>query len=301
MTEWKFERVAGPFSGPTSGLAWDGGAMLFSAMGEGRIYRYDPKSGSVNVFRNYTARTNGLAIGPDGALYGAQESSRRVVRFMPDGTTVLTECQLAGRYHNQPTQLAVDRRGRVWFADTYGTVRSFGPQFVPYLDHASVLRLERDPVRKLWEIKRMTYDTLSPRAIAIAPDQSTLYVAETDNRPNGVRELRAYPIDADDQLGSPRLLHTFGADFRGPQRGIEGLCVAEDGHILAVAGWHKTGPGPLVYVFSPSGAIHSTHALPVDRPMHCAFGDQALTSLYVTTENGELWRSEHCGLRGMTW
>jgi len=30
---------------------------------------------------------------------------------------------------------------------------------IPPLDHASVLRLERDPVRRLWGIRRMTYST----------------------------------------------------------------------------------------------------------------------------------------------
>ena len=286
-----FERVAGPFNGPTAGLAWDGEAMLFTAMGEGRILRFDPTTGATSVYRKYTMRTNGLGFGPDGALYGCQESSRRVVRFMPDGTTVLTESQIDGRYHNQPTKLAVDARGRIWFADPHSLLRSFGPQFLPYLEHASVLRLERDPQRKLWEIRRMTYDTVSPRAVALAPDGATLYVAETDNRPDGLRELRAYPIDADDQLGPFRLLHSFGRDYRGPQRGIEGMCVDADGNIVAVAGWHKSGPGPLVVVFAPSGAVLASYPLPVDRPVNCAFGDADRRSLYVTTESGELYRA----------
>jgi gluconolactonase len=297
-----FERVAGPFEGPTAGLAWDGEAMLFSVMAlPGRILRFHPATGETSVFRTHTMRTNGLGFGPDGALYGAQESSRRVVRFMPDGTTVLTEPQIDGRYHNQPTKLAVDARGRVWFADPHSALRSFGPQFLPYLDHASVLRLERDPQRKLWEIRRMTYDTASPRAVALAPDGKTLYVAETDNRPDGNRELRAYPIDADEMLGPPRVLHVFGRDYRGPHRGIEGMCCDAEGNVVAVAGWAKSGPGALVYVFAPSGAVIESHVLPMDRPTNCAFGDASMDSLYVTTESGELYRAKGCGRRGLHW
>ena len=41
---WTFEKIAGPFEGPTGGLAWDGSGMLFSAVAEGRILRYDPAS-----------------------------------------------------------------------------------------------------------------------------------------------------------------------------------------------------------------------------------------------------------------
>jgi gluconolactonase len=298
---WKFEKVAAT-PGSTAGLAWDGTGMLFSSMvmgiGAGQILRYDPKSGSTSVFRKHTVRTYGLGFGPDGALYGCQESSRRVVRFMEDGSIAMTECQINGKYHNQPTNLAVDGHGRIWFCDPHSPLRSFGPQFVPYLKHASILRLERDPQRRLWEIKRMTFDTAHPHAVALAPDEWTLYVAETDNAPGGVRELRAYPVGADDVLGPHRVLHMFGRDYRGEQRGIEGMCTDSAGNIVAVAGSAKCGPGPLVYVFAPGGAVLETQALPFDLPMNCAFGDDGLTSLYVTNAAGELWRAADCGLQG---
>ncbi len=297
----KFEKIA-QVEGAAGGLAWDGSGMLFTSMvmgmGGGSIRRYNPADGAVSVFRKYTVLTNGLGFGPDGSLYGAQESSRRVVRFMEDGSIALTECQLNGKYHNQPTKLALDGRGRIWFADPFSSVRSFGPQFVPYLDHASVLRLERDPQRRLWEIKRMTFDTSSPRAVALSPDEKTLYVAQTDNSPGGLRELRAYPIEADDVLGPYRLLHTFGRDYRGEQRGIEGMCTDSAGNVVAVSGALKCGPGPLVQVFSPCGRVLESHALPGDLPINCAFGDVDLSSLYVTTAAGELWRARDCGRKG---
>jgi len=297
----KFEKVA-QVEGAAGGLAWDGRAMLFTSMvmgmGGGNILRFDPATGETSNFRKYTVLTNGIGFAPDGALYGCQESSRRVVRFMEDGSTAQTESRIGGRYHNQPTKLAIDSRGRIWFADPHSTLRSFGPQFVPYLEHASVLRLQRDPQRRLWEIKRMTFDTTQPRAVALAPDDKTLYVAQTDNSPGGLRELRAYPVEADDVLGPYRLLHTFGRDYRGEQRGIEGMCSDSAGNIVAVAGSAKTGPGALVYVFSPGGAVLESHALAGDLPMNCAFGDVGLSSLYVTTAAGELWRARDCGRRG---
>ena len=297
----QFEKVA-QVEGAAGGLAWDGGGMLFTSMvmgmGGGKILRYDPASGEVATVRKYTVLTNGIAFGPDGSLYGCQESSRRVVRFMDDGSTVLTECRLNGQYHNQPTKLALDGRGRIWFADPHSSLRSFGPQFVPYLQHASVLRLERDPQRKLWELKRMTFDTRAPRAVALSPDEKTLYVAETDNSPGGLRELRAYPIAPDDVLGPYRLLHTYGRDYRGEQRGIEGMCTDSAGNVVAVSGSAKCGPGPLLQVFSPGGAVLESHLLPGDLPINCAFGDAGLDGLYVTTAAGELWRAPHCGRQG---
>ena len=283
-----FDKVAGPYEGGTAGVAWDGSAMLFSAPALGQILRYDPKSGKTSVLRKYTNRTSGIAFAPDGALYGCQENSRRVVRFEADGSTTTTAFLLDGRYHNHPNSLAIDAQGRIWFSDPWSELRASGPQIFPALEHASVLRLELDAFRKLWTIRRMTYDTASPRAVALAPDGRTLYVAETDNRPGGTRELRAYPIREDGTLGAFVLLHVFGRDHRGEHRGIEGMCVDRERQVYACAGWKRSGPGPLVYVFSPSGAVVETHSVPADEPVGCAFGGG---DLYVTTGRGELYRA----------
>lgn len=284
-----FERIAGPCDGPTGGLAWTGDAMLFSALGESRILRYEPRSGTLSVFRTRTNRTNGLAFAPDGALYGCQESSRRIVRFNSDGSTEQVSVPLDGAHHNQCNNLVVDSGGRIWFSDPFSELRASGPQIFPALAHASVLRLELDPFRKLWGIRRMTFDTRAPRAVALSPDERTLYVAETDNRPGGIRELRAYPVRPDGTLGQFALLHVFGRDHRGEQRGIEGMCVDRNGNVFACAGSRHSGPGPLVYVFSPSGAVLESHVLAFDEPMNCAFGEAG--SLYVTTAGGELYRA----------
>jgi len=40
---WEFERVAGPYAGPTGGLVWDGAAVLFTAIDEGRLLRFDAR------------------------------------------------------------------------------------------------------------------------------------------------------------------------------------------------------------------------------------------------------------------
>jgi gluconolactonase len=295
---WKFERVAGPYEGPNGGLAWDGQAMLFSVIDEGRILRFDPYSGLVEEFRRYTNRTNGIAFGPDGVLYGCQESGRRIIQFLPDGSAAPTVSQLAGRYHNFPCDLAIDRSGRVWFSDPYHETPAFGPQIFPPLDHASVLRLERDE-RRAWVIRRITYDTAAPRAVMLSADEGTLYVAEGDPGRNGPRELRAYPTRSDGSVGPYTVLHTFGADHRGPHRGIEGMCLDNQGNIVACAGWKRSGPGPLIYVFSPSGAVLETHPLPADLPLRCAFGDVDLESLYVTTGEGHLYRAKATGRCGL--
>jgi gluconolactonase len=296
VVTWQFELVAGPYEGAMGGLAWDGGGMLFSAIMEGRILRFDPKTRTTAEIRRYTNRVNGIGLGPDGAVYGCQEGGRRVIQFNADGTATVTGTTLDGRFHNHPSDLTVDRDGRIWFTDPYNPMQAFGPQIFPPLDHASVLRLERDE-RRAWTIRRMTFDTTAPRALCLSPDERTLYVAEGDAE-SPRRELRAYPLQRDGTLGPHIVLHSFGSDHRGPHRGLEGLCTDADGNVVGCGGWTRSGPGPLVYVFSPEGAVLETHRLPDDLPMRCAFGDANLDSLYVTTGGGRVYRATGLSRRG---
>ncbi|MBI4321464.1 MAG: SMP-30/gluconolactonase/LRE family protein [Chloroflexi bacterium] len=144
----------------------------------------------------------------------------------------------------------------------------------------------------------MTQDTTSPRGVRLSPDECTLYVSQSDEDTPGKRELRAYPILEHGAIGPCTVLHTFGADHRGPHRGIDGMCLDSEGNIIACAGWRRSGPGPLIYVFSPEGRVLETHPVPADEPTNCAFGDPDLRTLYVTTAEGHLYRVFNTGLRG---
>src|SRR5882762_8363426 len=146
---WQFELVAGPYEGPTGGVVRDGDAVIFSTIDEGRLLRFDLATKAVTEQRRYTNRVNGLARGPGGELYGAQEGGRRRVEFAPDGRTLAVDALLDGKYHNQPSDLTVDRQHRIWFTDPVHPVIPFGPQIFPLLPHQSVLRLERNE-RRAW-------------------------------------------------------------------------------------------------------------------------------------------------------
>ncbi len=293
---WRFERVAGPFEGPAAGLAWDGAGMLFSILsqgpraGEGRILRFDPKLGETSVFRPFTNRTSGIAFGRDGALYGCQELSRRIVRFNPDGSASRLATLVDGRMHNLPTGLALDSRGRIWFCDSRSPLRPSGPLICPQNDLQSILLLENAPRRsreggnpvafeeetgsppsrgqlvaspKVWNLRRLAADLDTPRAIALSPDERTLYVADRQG-------LHAFTVRDD----------TLDAGRRISDRPLSGLNVQPDGRILACA-------GASLLLLEASGAVRETWPFPGGESVNCAFGGQ---DLYVTTTAGELWR-----------
>jgi len=291
---WKFERVAGPFKGRTGGLAWDGSAMLVSAVGEERIMRYDPKSGKTAQFRWWTGRVNGIAVAPDGSVFGAQEGGRRVVQYLADGTAAQTQDLLDGAHHNQPVDVQLDSRGRVWIADPWNSQAPYGPPAYPFLPHASVLRMDSCGPG-LWRLTRVTHDTAGPRGVLLSADEKTLYVADGDVERGDICQLLAYPLNGHGSVGTSRSLLNLAFG----ERGIEGMCLDSDGNIVACMGWAKSGTPPSVVVISPGGTIVETHEAPADLPMRCAFGDAGLSSLYVSAGDGALYRATDTGRKGV--
>ena len=294
--DWQFEQVAGPYGGTGEGPAWNGEHLYFTDIPRSRIMRFDPSNGTCIEFRSGTHATYGLAFDAHGRLYGCQQAKFCIARFEQDGSVTQLPNQLDGRRTNRCNDLAIDREGRIWFSDPFG---SRAPPEERQLDHASVLRLDPQP-DGTWTLHRMTFDTTAPNGVLLSRDERTLYVAESNYK--GVRELRAYPLNADDTLGPYIVLHAFGQDHRGVHRGVDGMCLDTDGNIIATAGWCEAGPGPMIYIFEPSGRVMETHPCPIvgpfPKPTNCAFGDPDLSSLYITTGNGHLYRVQNTGRRG---
>ncbi len=297
---WTFEKVAGGYQGRIGGVVWDGNGILFSVPEENKIFRLSPDSKKIELARQHTNHITGLDISTDGRLFACQEGSRRIIQLHDDGSASKLGFKLDGLVHNHPCDLAVDSKNRVWFSDCHSNLLYPGPKIWPVLDHCSVLRQDQNPQlqSKTWTISRMTYDTKNPRAVILSADEKMLFVAESDNKPDGKRELRAYPIRDEGELDLPVVLHTFGTDYRGPHRGIEGMCLDAKGNIIACAGWQRSGPGSVVMVIAPSGAVLETWPVPDDQPTRCAFGGADLLSLYVGTANGNLYRVNDSGHTG---
>jgi sugar lactone lactonase YvrE len=292
-----FKQVSGPFTGQLGGITWNEHEVLFSLLDEMIIKQFNPITKKTNDFRKYTGRINGICYEKcSNIIYAAQEGGRRVIQLLPDGSATVTALRYRGEIHNHPSDLTLDDQGRIWFCDPYSPILAFGPQFFPTLDHASVMRIEKNE-RHAYVIERMTFDTKAPRAVILSLDQKTLYVAEGDLTSH-VRELRAYPINDSKKLGRPKVFYTFGKDDFGPHRGIEGLCTDQFGNILACGGSFEAGPGPMLFIFSPDGHLMTSHPLPFDLPAKIAFGGEALNNLYITSGDGFLYEWENCEFKG---
>ena len=289
--EWRFQLVERPYGGVTEGPIWDGEAVYFTHIPTSRIMRYDPGSGGILEWRGGTNHTNGLAHDTQGRLYGCCSGGRSIVRFEPDGSTTTVADRVDGQKLNTPNDLAIDHQGRIWFTNPWN-VGNIDPAEVEELDNRSVLRADPQPDGS-YTVARVTFDTTMPNGVLVSPDDSTLYVAESNSAEIGLdRELRAYPINEDGSLGPYRTLHTFGKDRDAVHRGIDGMCFDVDGNIIATAGWPDGGPGPMIYVFSPTGRVLETHRVPARMPTNCCFGGPDRTTLYVTSTEGHFFRAE---------
>ena len=279
---WEFECVAGPFE-TTEGPVWDGDGVLFTDMPSSRVMRYDARTGDCETYRTGTNNANGLKLGPDGGLYACEMSGRRVVRYEDDGGVTVVADEFEGGRLNSPNDLAFDSAGRLWFTDPFYDTdwEDHGDDLD--LDHQSIYRADPEDD---WALTRMTYDTTNPNGLLVSPDDETLYVAQSRYGEGNPRELRAYPIEGD-ELGPYEVLHNFY-----PHRGIDGMCLDEDGNIVATAGFEESGPGPMLYVFTPSGRVLETHPVVDPQPTNCCFGGDDLRTLYLTGYHGCLYRAE---------
>lgn len=277
---WDYEPVAGPYEF-TEGPVWepDDGVVYFTDIPNSRIYRYEPASDESEEWVDDTNRGNGLALGPDGAIYCCEMGGHQVSRYDRNGSKTVIADTYEGDRFNSPNDLVFDSSGRLWFTDPDYDEQDDAP-----LGHHSIYRL--DPTDD-WAVTRVTYDTTNPNGLLLSADERTLYVAQSEYGEGNPRELRAYSIEDDGSVGEYEVLHNFY-----PHRGIDGMCHDEDGNIIATAGWEDSGPGPMIYVFAPNGRVLETHPYPAEAPTNCCFGGKDLTELYTTGYDGVLYRVE---------
>ena len=280
--EVKIEKLAEGFRW-SEGPVWRAreGDLVFSDVPANTAYRWREghgadvflhPSGNTGVEANASGEgSNGLMLDAQGRLVLCQHSDRRISRLAADGhgfETIVDRCE--GKRFNSPNDLCFDRAGNLFFTDPpYG----LGREATAELGFNGVFRRATDGT-----VTVLARDLDRPNGIALSPDEKTLYVANSGDRPGMRTYLMAYALNAEGTVAARRLL--FDAEPLRAQRGgglMDGLKVDARGNIWA------TGPGG-VLILSPEGS-HLGTILTGTSTANCCFGGADGTTLYITANN----------------
>jgi gluconolactonase len=255
----RVEKLAGGMKfteGPVWVPAERGGALLFSDIPADEIKRWAPGEG-LSVFRTPSRGANGNTTDLQGRLITCEHRSRSVVRNDVDGKLRTLADLYNGRKLNSPNDAAVRSDGSVWFTDPpYGLEGRDKEQRGNY-----VFRL--DPETK--DLKAVITEIQWPNGICLAPDESVLYVANSDI---GNAVIYATPFKKDGTLGTPQPRCKID---KGAPDGIR--CDAE-GRV-----WSSAGDG--VHVFAPDGKLLGKVLVP-EQPANLCFGGNDGKTLFIT-------------------
>jgi gluconolactonase len=255
-----------------------GGYLLFSDIPRNSVFRWKEGEG-VSLFlrpSGYTGNTfygsepgsNGLLLDPQGRLVSCEHGDRRISVLTNSGGKRTLVDNYQGKRLNSPNDAVYKSNGDLYFTDPpYGLPNRWDDPRRE-LEFCGVYRLAKDG-----RLTLLTTEMTRPNGIGFSPDETTLYVAQSDPK---AAIWKAFSVKEDGTLGNSRLLYdaTHWVDQRP---GLpDGMAVDKQGHIWA------TGPGG-VLVLTPEGKLLgrlNTH----QRTANCAFGEDGKT-LFITADS----------------
>jgi gluconolactonase len=274
--------------GAGEGPAWHPKLGLLTS-GGGDIVRRD-RDGKVSVYRK-GAGSNGLMFDRQGRLVICEARDRRVTRIELDGQVTILADRYDGHRFNQPNDLTLDSRGRIYFSDPcYGDRTRMEMLDADGRKVEGVYRI--DPDGRVTRV--ITHEANRPNGLVVTPDDRTLYVADNNNDTiGGARKLWRFSLRPDGTIdpASRTLVHDWGAT-----RGPDGIKLDAAGRLFVAAGLNRPNPPyetqekPTagIYVFSATGQLLESIPIPRDECTNCGFGGDDLKTLFVTA-GGTLW------------
>jgi gluconolactonase len=277
--------VAAGLRFPEGPVAMPDGSVLLVEIARGRVSRVSP-DGAIAVVAQTGGGPNGLALGPDGALYVCNNgglawheapgllrpvgtpddySGGRIERIDLGSGEVRVLYDRCGEHKLRgPNDIVFDRQGGFWFTDL-GKARRRDR------DHGGVYYASADGSR----ITEVVHPILTPNGIGLSPDERTLYVAETEGARLWAFDIVAPGVLAKRDFPSPhggRLLYNQAGFERYDSLAVDAagnICVATlmSGHITVVA---------------PDGKLVRQVKMPDVYTTNICFGGEDLHTAYIT-------------------
>jgi gluconolactonase len=273
---------------PEGPLILPDGDLLVTEIRGGRLTRIKA-DGTTSVFAVTGGGPNGAAIGPDGAIYVAQNGGfewtervspttgvravfpgdrpsdyigGQIQRVSADGSEVMTLYSACdGEPLKGPNDLVFDQEGNFYFTD-HG--KNYGRQ----RDRTGVYYASPDGRM----IREIIWPMEAPNGIGLSPDGRTLYVAET---PTG--RVWAIDVTGAGEIGRRRVLATVPGAPPLNAAYCDSLCVDAEGNVLVAT----IANGGITSI-SADGVTITHTPCPDPLTTNACFGGPAMRTLYVT-------------------
>jgi gluconolactonase len=227
----------------TEGPIWnpEGRFLLFSDMPGDTRRRWDEQGGARDLL-SPSNKGNGMTLDAEGRLIVCEHTTSSVVRMDPDGTGKRREV-LASHYEgkelNSPNDVVVHSSGAIYFSDpTYGRMPGFGVKREQDLEFQGVYRLPPGG----GEPQLLIDDFVQPNGLCFSPDESLLYVNDTDRA-----NIRVFDVAGDGTISNDREFASgIGTGDLATGELVDGMKCDERGNVWV------TGPKG-VWAFSPQG------------------------------------------------
>ncbi len=259
--------------GFTEGPIWipAGNALVFSDIPGNRMHRWRPGQTDAEIYREPSAWANGLTLDAGGNLLACEHGGRRISRsaYADPATTTSLADAWHGDALNSPNDLVMHSSGAIFFTDpSYGVDSGRTPRYGAEgqkadLDFQGVYRIDPDGSLHLAAGQGFS----QPNGLAFTPDESALYIGDSQER-----KIWRYDVAADLSLGDRTLfLDQTGDDRRGAP---DGMKVDTDGRL-----W-TTGAGG-VSVHTAAGEYLGVFEMD-EHAANITFGGDDFSTLYMT-------------------
>jgi gluconolactonase len=285
-------RIIASGLGFPEGPVWmaDGSVILGEISGS-KVTRVSPDGGKSEIGKA-GGGPNGVALGPDGALYVCNNGGavyQTTPSFLstgpaPDynggaiqridprtGDTRVLYSACNGHKLSAPNDIVFDRQGGFYFTD-------LGKRYAHQRDHGGLYYALPDGSK----ITELAYPIISPNGVGLSPDEKTVYFADTESS-----RLFAFDILAPGVIGKEPFPAPYGgrlvSGLPGFQR-FDSLAVAASGNICVAT--LVTG---YITVISPAGPVVRQVKVPDIYPTNICFGGPDLRTAYITlSASGQL-------------